>query len=222
MQAPRRRDAREPLASRVRRPSRTLLLLGSAGIAGVVAVVLLVVLLGSDGGSSSAAGALRDAGCTVKDYPSVPPKHVNSLTAKVKWSSFPPTSGPHYVQPAVWGEYDSPLNELQVVHNLEHGGLAIQWGRGVPAAEVEKLRSFYAESPNGLLLAPLPRLENKIALTAWNEAPYEGALLSKPGRGTGRLAECTRFDEDGFSKFRDSYRAKGPERFPLDQLTPGT
>jgi hypothetical protein len=40
--------------------------------------------------------------------------------------------------------------------------------------------------------------------------------------GKGRLAVCSTFDEKAFKTFRDAFRGKGPERFPVDALTPGT
>ena len=145
------------------------------------------------------------AGCTFKTYPDLEAKHVQSLDANVKYNSFPPTSGPHYFRPAIWGSYNEPLALVQEVHNLEHGGVIVQYGNRVPQATVEQLQSFYNDSPNGLLLAPLPKLGDRIALTAWT-----------------RLATCRRFDESAFRAFRDAYRGQGPERFPVSALKPGT
>jgi len=70
------------------------------------------------------------------------------LTPLPKYNSFPSTSGPHYIQPAPWNFYDSPLDsEVRAVHNLEHGGIVIQWGGPVPTATVEQLRGFWQDSP---------------------------------------------------------------------------
>jgi len=70
------------------------------------------------------------------------------LTPLPKYNSFPSTSGPHYIQPAPWNFYDSPLDsEVRAVHNLEHGGIVIQWGSPVPTATVEQLRGFWQDSP---------------------------------------------------------------------------
>lgn len=190
---------------------RSALLAGVLVGAVVVAIVLAFVLTrgGSKGtGGSEAhspAAALVAAGCTFKTYPSQGRAHVQSLTAKVKYNSFPPTSGPHYVDPGVWGKYETPLVLVQEVHNLEHGGVILQYGDKVARGTIDKLASFYDSSPNGVLLAPLPQLGAKIALTAWT-----------------RLATCTRYDEGAFSAFRDAYRGKGPERFPVSALTPGS
>jgi hypothetical protein len=204
VQSPRRRDTRAPVGGDERR--RRLLLYGLAG-SGVLAlaIVVLVIVLTSRGGGGNAAleRTMRAAGCTLKTYPSQGRRHV-SLDYKFKYNSFPPTSGPHYFQPLLWGTYDEPVRQIQEVHNLEHGGIVIQYGSKVPRATVEKLTSFYQSDANALILAPLPALGNKIALGAWTH-----------------LATCTSFDEKAFAAFRDEYRYHGPERFPPSALEPG-
>ena len=65
-----------------------------------------------------------------------------------------------------------------------------------------------------MLGTPYPKLGNKIALTAW----------TSPEGGNRRRAAspiCSAYDEKAFTAFRDAFRGKGPERFPLDTLTPG-
>jgi uncharacterized protein DUF3105 len=166
--------------------------------------------------------AMTDAGCTYKTFralaarvhipnPDVPPKN---------WNSFPPTSGPHYAQPVIWGDYEDPVRLTQSVHNLEHGGIVIFYGKDVSQAQIEQLRRFYREDPTAMLLAPLPKLANKIALSAWY-APH----AEQPGQARrdakGVLAKCTHFDEGAFKAFRSTYRYKGPERFPPESLQPG-
>jgi len=206
VQAPKRRY--EPTASGFSRRSK---LVGTAVAAALVAGIAIGLAVTRGGGSGDVAKggdvakSLAAAGCTFKTYPNLGQQHVSSLTAKVDYNSFPPTSGPHYAEPAPWNFYDSPIDsQVRGVHNLEHGGVVVQWGSGVPAATVEQLRSFWQASPNGMLMAPLPRLGDKIAMTAWTH-----------------LARCRRFDESAFKAFRDAYRAKGPERFPLSALQPG-
>lgn len=211
-QGPRRRDTRSDGG----RPFQALglstkaLLAGVGGVAIAVAAILVVVLTRDGGGSkvvlnSTAINQLSAAGCTYRTSPSEGRGHVSSLTAKVTYKTFPPTSGTHYVQPAIWNRYADPLVLIQEVHNLEHGGVIVQYGDRVPQAIVDKLVGFYDSSPNGMLLAPLPKLGNKIALTAWQ-----------------RLATCSRFDEKAYAAFRDAFRGKGPEAFPVSALTPGS
>jgi Protein of unknown function (DUF3105) len=203
VQAPRRRDTRAPVGGDERR--RRLLLYGLAG-SGVLAlaiVVLVIVLTSGGGGSGALAKTMRAAGCTLKTYPSQGQRHV-ALNYKFKYNSFPPTSGPHYFQPLLWGVYDAPVRQIQEVHNLEHGGIVIQYGSKVPRSTVDELTSFYQSDANALILAPLPALGNKIALGAWTH-----------------LATCTSFDEKAFKAFRDEYRYHGPEHFPPSDLEPG-
>ena len=187
--------------------SRTKLLAGAAAVLVVAVIIVAAVAASGGGGNGSAAVAksMAAAGCTFKTYPSQGRTHVQSLAAKVDYHSFPPTSGPHYFQPAVWNAYSGPLVLVQEVHNLEHGGVIVQYGSRVSKPTVTQLQSFYRESPNALLLAPLPKLGDRIALSAWTH-----------------LATCRRFTATAFRSFRDAYRGKGPERFPVSALTPGS
>jgi uncharacterized protein DUF3105 len=204
VQAPKRRDTPKPAAAAQAQRQRTILYaLGASGFV-LLGAVVLVMVLASRGGIDVAA-AMQKAGGTFKTYPNQGRSHVASLTAKVKYNSFPPTSGSHFVTPAIWDVYERPVNEIQAVHNLEHGGIIIQYGSRVPPGTVNQIVQFYRESPNGMLVAPLPRLGNKIALTAWTH-----------------LATITSFDKAAFTAFRDAYRGRGPERYPLDALQPGT
>lgn len=162
---------------------------------------------------------LEAAGCTVKTVVALPGQHSIATpdgTSKL-WNTSPPTSGPHNPVPAIWGAYNEPLFAAQVVHNLEHGGVFIQYGRDVPQTTIDQLQEFYSRHQNGTLLAPLPRLGAKIAIGAWTtDNP------SSPEIGNGRLVTCTRFDEAGYSAFFDAYQFHGPERFPANSLLPGT
>ena len=59
------------------------------------------------------------------------------------YSSTPPTSGCHLDSPADWGPYTSPQNPVQLIHNLEHGGIVIWYQPGaVEADEVAALTDF--------------------------------------------------------------------------------
>jgi uncharacterized protein DUF3105 len=189
----------------------------AAAAAGAVALVAVTTLFAAGGGGASGdpTAALKRAGCTYRVVPAAKAGvHVNNLNAKPRWNTFPPSNGPHYPVPAVWGFYTDPVPLLQAVHNLEHGGIEIEWGSKVPQAEIAKLERFYDDSPNAMLAFPLARLGNKIALVAWTQKPGES-------RGQGRIAECTHFDRAAFKAFRDAFRGHGPERFPVAQLRPG-
>jgi hypothetical protein len=193
------------------------LLLGAAGGIGLVAVAALAffVLVGS--GSGSLQDQMQGAGCTLKDYPGVSRVHIANPNGRPKsWNSFPPTSGPHYFTPAVYGFYSEPVALARVLHNLEHGGIYFLYGPKTPADTVDKLRQIYDKDPRGLVVAPLPAMGNKVAVGAWtSEHPDTNDV------GTGHLAKCTHVDVKAFEAFIHKYRAHGPQGFPLDALQPG-
>ena len=217
-QAPQRRST--PSGPRdADRQRRLLYIVAATGLIGL-AIVLGVVFFAGGGGDDDLAATMQEAGCELKTVPAIVGNHSAKLdaTSDKQWNTDPPTSGPHYEVPAVYGEYDTPLKIAQVVHNLEHGAIFVLYGPKVPAATVQQLRDFYNEDTTGVLLAPYPKLGAKIALGAWT-VPDDFEPGAK--NGTSYLATCTTFDEGAFSAFRDDLRFRGPERFPEDALHPG-
>jgi hypothetical protein len=193
-----------------------------AALAGLGVVGLIVIgalfAFGGDNDSSSGPGALREAGCTLQAFPAQSRDHVQELPENFKYNSSPPTSGPHHPQPAPFDVYEEPVEQYRLVHNLEHGGVIIQYGRQVAEQTVDQIVQWYRDDPNGIVIAPLPSLGRTIALAAWTaEVDASGAA---EGRGEGILAKCTRFDEEAFDGFVDAYGFRGPERFPRELLTP--
>jgi hypothetical protein len=106
------------------------------------------------------------------------------------YNSRPPTSGPHYQSIAEWGVHDGPIpNELQV-HNLEDGGVLVQYHcpEGCPDL-VQQLTNVVRRYHEGVILAPYPDMEARIALTAW-----------------GRIETLVEFDEKRIIQFIKAYR----------------
>jgi hypothetical protein len=190
---------------------RTILYgVAAAGIVGLIVVVALIAFTGGSNSGKDAAQALAAAGCRYKHYPAQPrTPHYTTLTPATKpsWNSYPPSSGRHYFQWVLWGNYTEPVPIIKEVHNLEHGGMIVQYGNKVPKATVDKINAFWQKDPTAMLVAPLPNLGNKIALTAWTQ-----------------WAECTTFDEKAFKAFQSAFRYHGPESpfFPKSALQPGT
>ena len=209
VQAPRRRTAPPVGRSGAAADRQRLILYGLAG-SGVLAlaIVLAVVLLHRSGGGaanvSSAKKAMLAAGCTFNHYPQQPRNHV-PLNYKFHYNSFPATSGPHYYQWVLWGDYDTPVRQIQQIHNLEHGGIVIQYGPKVPRSSVDKINALWRSDPTAMLIAPFPKLGNKIAVEAWTY-----------------LSTCTSYNQNAFTKFRDALRYHGPEHYPPSALQPGT
>jgi hypothetical protein len=198
--------------------------LAASGLIGL-AVVLVIVLTGGGGGggdAASARAAAERAGCTWKAVQALASRnHLTDLNQKVKpaYNTFPPTSGPHFATPAPWGIYDDPINQKILVHNLEHGGIVVQYGPKTPPDTKQELAAFFQDSPNGIVVDPLPALGDKISLGAWTAE--DDANVEKPKPGTAYLAICPRYDEKAFKAFRDAFRYQGPERIPPDFMQPG-
>jgi hypothetical protein len=136
----------------------------------------------------------------------------NPSDTSPKWNTDPPTSGPHYAVPAIFGRYEEQLEPARVVHNLEHGGIFILYGDGVPDSTVQQLIDYYDDHKTGTIMAPLNRLGDKFALGAW---VVDGKL------DNGFLAKCTTYDENAVSTFFDMLQFRGPERYDPTQLQPG-
>jgi hypothetical protein len=93
--------------------------------------------------------------------------HIQSATVPHEpYNSDPPTSGPHLPYIAPWGVHTRPVPlELQV-HNLEDGGVVVQYNCECPEI-VAQLRDIVKKYERNVLLAPYPTMKSKIALTAW-------------------------------------------------------
>jgi hypothetical protein len=218
VKAPKQRASSRPDASG---PDRRLLY-GVGALVVLAAGVAALALAGFGGGEPSPAEVRADlvaGGCTLQAVDAQPGQHSLGSDETADWNTDPPTSGPHFgfddnqnQGTVIWGAYEEPLQLARVVHNLEHGGIYIFYGDDVSEATVEQLRGFYDDHEKGTLLAPYPKLGDKIALGAW---------VSEGGVAKGYLAKCPSFDEDAFSAFFSGFQFKGPERFPPDSLLPG-
>lgn len=219
-QAPRRAVQAPQRRAEHRDERRTRIWFLALGAAIVIAAAAVGIAMAFRGGGSSGPESGVDGPCVRQTFPPVGRQHVQKLSEGFQYNSFPPTSGPHYPIPAVYNIYDQPVPEIRLVHNLEHGAIVVQYGAKVPQATVQKLAAWYAESPLGMVVAPLPPLseiaakapsnaESRIFLTAWTH-----------------LATCTTFDEGAFTRFQDDFRnpnGDAPEtpNFPLSALQPG-
>jgi hypothetical protein len=204
--APQRRtDAPDPAA----RHRLILYGISAAGFVGLVVVVLIVALAGGGGNAKAAIATIRAQGCEYHKYPAQPrTPHYSSLNPNPppSWNSFPPTSGRHYYTPLPFGIYTEVMPEIRLVHNLEHGAVILQYGDKVPPAQVQQITAWYQQDANALVVAPLPKLGAKVALTAWTD-----------------WTECTGFNEKAANAFRKAFRYHAPESgvFPKSALEPG-
>jgi hypothetical protein len=188
------------------------------GIAVVIVLALAAVGIGfimSGGDDSSASGPTQTGDCTTETFDAQEAAHVEELPADYEYNSIPATSGLHSPVTAIWNLYDQPVPQINYVHNLEHGGMIVQYGSDASAEDIASLASWYQQDPRGLIVAPIaeeleeedPTLAGQIVVTSWTH-----------------MMRCGSFDEEALADFSDDFRGPqgdAPEKFQLDQLQQG-
>ena len=104
------------------------------------------------------------------------------------YNSTPPTSGPHLPYIAPWGVHTKPIPDELQVHNLEDGGVMVQYNCECPEL-AEKLAGIVRRYDRFVILAPYPTMKSRIALTAWT-----------------RLETLDDFDASRIERFIKAYR----------------
>jgi hypothetical protein len=104
------------------------------------------------------------------------------------YNSDPPTSGPHLPYIAPWGVHTRPIPRELQVHNLEDGGVVVQYSCECPEI-VAKLRDIVSAHDRYVILAPYPGMKSTIALTAWT-----------------RIDTMDTLDEGRVRRFIDAYK----------------
>ena len=147
----------------------------------------------------------RAAGCTVQGVSDRQGRraHRRDRPDPPSWDSDPPTHGPHDPVWAIWGQYDTEVAQRNLVHNLEHAGLVIQYGPNVPADQLAALKKAVLEDTEWTVLAPYAKLNDNIAFELW-----------------GKLTQCKKFDQAVLDRFR-SYRNKPGGSAESDQFPDG-
>jgi hypothetical protein len=232
VQAPQRRGDKQAPPDE-RRTRTQLVAFAALGFVALGVVIAVIALSGGSKGSAAdpakIAATMRAAGCTYQDVPAPKPpqgqnQHIATLASATDWNTYPPAGGQHYGQWAVWGFYTDPVDPKRVVHNEEHGGVVLWWGRQTPKSEIDAMQSFYYSSPNSMFGTPLgtingKSLGSKVAITAWTGDPR---TYQRSDWGTEHVAICPRFDEQAFKAFRDGFRGQGPEGIPTSNNNPGS
>jgi uncharacterized protein DUF3105 len=117
--------------------------------------------------------------------------HIQTLDEPhAPYNSDPPTSGPHMPYIAPWGIHTEPIPKELQVHNLEDGGVVVQYRCAADCPDlVAKLKAIVERYPDEVILAPYPTMRPTIALTAWT-----------------RIDALDRFDEARIVRFIKAYR----------------
>jgi hypothetical protein len=127
-------------------------------------------------------------------------QHVGSGTNVTNYNSNPPTSGDHYPSTARWGISDVELDEEFTTHNLEHGGIVINYNCPEGCQDVvDQLTAIVSPYPVKLILSPRSDMEHRIAVTAWT-----------------RLLTMEDVNTEQIQAFIDAYIDKGPEKIQTE------
>jgi hypothetical protein len=94
--------------------------------------------------------------------------HVAAEPVAFRYASDPPTSGPHVERIAPWGIHEQPIPRGLQIHNLEDGGVLVQYNCTECQDLIARLKEIVRRYPDKVILAPYPGMQNRIALTAWS------------------------------------------------------
>ncbi len=199
---PTRRERAQLQQQRTQQAQRSRTMVIALGLVALVVVAGLAVV-GSGVLSPAASRPVAQAGplaacSSEQSFPTQGQAHIRPNEPHPPYNSNPPTSGWHWDDEQEWGIYTTPQIQEQLVHNLEHGGIIIQY-KDLPPEEVQRLTDLVNRDSHHVILAPYPGLpgDAKVALTAWNY-----------------LQTCDGVNEDVIRAFVNAHRDKGPERVP--------
>ncbi len=140
--------------------------------------------------------------------------HINKGDTHVAYNTKPATSGPHWniggEAPVNWGIYKEPLQDEQLIHNLEHGGIGIHYNcRDCPEL-VQEIETFYnTYTTEGSHRLPLYPTSTKLVVAPYYDMPTRIAITA-----WGRIDTMENWDQERVVKFIEAYRDKGPEKTP--------
>jgi hypothetical protein len=129
----------------------------------------------------------------VQKIPNMGNQHIQSTSSEHQpYNSNPPTSGPH-AGTVRWGFHSQPISDESQVHNLEDGGVIIQYKASELSDEERKEMQAIVNSTKrkNVIIAPRTEMDHKIVLTAWN-----------------RLLPLTEVDELKITAFIKEYEGK--------------
>jgi Protein of unknown function (DUF3105) len=130
-----------------------------------------------------------------QEYPNQGQEHIAVGATHITYNSNPPTSGPHYAQPAGWGVYQqNELPDEQLIHNLEHGGIWISYSKDVATDTIQKIEDLAKRYPNKIVVEPRSKDDAKIVLASWQH-----------------LLKLDAFDETTILNFIKSNKNRSPE-----------
>jgi len=131
-----------------------------------------------------------------EEFPDLGNQHIQDPEGTgIRYASDPPTSGPHTPYIAPWGIHQQPIQKAVQTHNLEDGGVVIQYSQSASKETIEKLTALVRQYSDRVILAPYPQAPAPIVLTAWT-----------------RMDRLSDYDEERIKRFINAYRGKDHHR----------
>jgi len=138
--------------------------------------------------------AAKQAGCDVRlKLEDEGNTHLPENTAPPQYGTSPPTSGNHVEPPfqQADGAYSEPPDQLNVVHSLEHGRMAIQYSPDLPEKAQLELKGLYETMYGATLLFPNDDMRYDVAAATWTNLigceQYKGAITLDAIRAFGKM-----------------------------------
>ena len=150
------------------------------------------------GGAENVGVAAAQAGCgEIEEPEEQEAAHIEVGEPHDAYSSSPPTSGPHYVEPAVASFYPDQQTTEQIVHNLEHSQIVIWYSPDASPETLDSIEAVVSQESQATLAVPYPDIEPpyEIVLGAW-----------------GAMQQCEQVSQEVIDDFRREYQGQGPEK----------
>lgn len=196
----RRREAEERKRLEQKRAARKRNLITMAVLVLVLAGVGMLIFREQQKRNQPIGAAAAEAGCSEVQTPELQDAdHIAEGSSHAPYSSDPPTSGPHYEQPADPSFYppDGGVAAEQLVHNLEHGFIVIWYRPDASEQTLDDLRDIVDQQPTATIANPyggIPDGANYV-LTAW-----------------GAMQSCEKVSQEVIDNFRREFQGQGPEK----------
>ena len=156
----------------------------------LITLVSVVVVVGS-GWLLIGVAQKADANKPGESVSSMGNQHIELGDAHQPYNTTPPTSGPH-AGTARWGNHTNQIPDESQIHNLEDGGVGVQYDCNKEKEScsklIDQLLSLVAPYKNKVFIAPYEGIGSTIALTAWQ-----------------RIDKFDKFDEQRIIDFIEEY-----------------
>jgi hypothetical protein len=143
--------------------------------------------------------AAQKANCELRlELPDEGATHLPKGSQPPDYKTSPPTSGNHVEPPyqQADGAYSEAPDQLNVVHSLEHGRLAIQYSPDLPEQAQLELKGLYDTMYGAALLFPNDDMVYEVAATTWTNL-----LACREYKGAATLDAIRAFGKETWGKY---------------------